>query len=897
MRICPSCGRENADERDFCECGEYLRWEATQFVEAVKPAAQGSSQAAPTADPQSAPDAPSSAPVNGPVDPNLTIAPGAVPAAYPPAARSGGSAAPPPGAPPREEAPPGAAVLLLRLPDDDAANPGPVKANVTPGQRAIILGQIRNESSIVDNYDLSVSGLPEGWWTVTPATAYLVPYGTGGAYEQEVQVHLHPPKSPEAHAKDWPFEVVASSRAYGTQVAGAAATVGVEPYQDVAAKLTPDRASGRLKARFKMTVSNRANAPATVELAGEDQDGECTFRFAEPAVTLPPGGVIEAPFTCFPPSQIWLGRPRDRPIKVSATPAGVEEPQMPPAQGVYRQKPWLPWWLAIVAPIAIALIALFLLTRPKQTTVPNLAKVESVFAAQKLVTAAGLKLSPQVGQVSKPGVQPGSVVDQDPKAGAHVKHGSLVTIQIALGSTSAKVPKVIGLNPVQADQALRASGFVLGTVSPQPPDPNGKIGSQIPGVGDTVAKGTPVAVFLPPTAAALAKAGKKGAAAGAGAGAAAGAGAGAAAAAGGGGSGAAAGGAGGAIAIPAVKGNVLQAASQLSQLGLVPSTVKQLNPATAGTLFGTNPAAGTKVKTGAPVSLLVSAGFPSIAYDDGKSIHVISGATSNPTITVPPGAAPQTEPSWSVDGQNLIYTQGGQLFELAVNQKGAQPRAVSAPGTNFHDPSFAPTRKDNVIAFIDRKGGTGRLCFGTLGPFTLNPDCTSAPGFDLGSQIAWSPDGTAILVFGAKTSDRHVFGLLEFLSNVAFSTHASDWGAGKMVTNDLHQAQGVIAGRWSPDGKQLALAANFGTGDFHLFLTTSNDFMLQSKAAKATPIRACQLSWRSDGKEIAVMQADSPCAAPTGDIGGINPSNPGGLPKPIATNATDPSWQPVSTGG
>ena len=35
MRICPSCGRENPDEADFCECGEYLRWEPTNVVRAV----------------------------------------------------------------------------------------------------------------------------------------------------------------------------------------------------------------------------------------------------------------------------------------------------------------------------------------------------------------------------------------------------------------------------------------------------------------------------------------------------------------------------------------------------------------------------------------------------------------------------------------------------------------------------------------------------------------------------------------------------------------------------------------------------------------------------------------------------------------------------------------------
>jgi hypothetical protein len=37
-RIPQSCGRENPDDPDFCSCGEYLRWEPTDFVQAITPA-------------------------------------------------------------------------------------------------------------------------------------------------------------------------------------------------------------------------------------------------------------------------------------------------------------------------------------------------------------------------------------------------------------------------------------------------------------------------------------------------------------------------------------------------------------------------------------------------------------------------------------------------------------------------------------------------------------------------------------------------------------------------------------------------------------------------------------------------------------------------------------------
>ena len=41
----------------------------------------------------------------------------------------------------------------------------------------------------------SLRGLPESWWTIAPAVAYLVPFGSGGTYEQEIEIHLHPPRS------------------------------------------------------------------------------------------------------------------------------------------------------------------------------------------------------------------------------------------------------------------------------------------------------------------------------------------------------------------------------------------------------------------------------------------------------------------------------------------------------------------------------------------------------------------------------------------------------------------------------------------------------------------------------------------------------------------------------
>jgi beta-lactam-binding protein with PASTA domain len=871
VRTCPSCGRENSLERDFCECGEYLRWEPTSYVPSVKP---GGSPAAPAESER---------------DPNATIAPSfsAREQSPPPASSAGAAASAPAGAavppsvgPPASApaggpgAPPGVATLLLRLPEEEGAAEGPVEVRVDPGGRVTVLGLIRNQSGIVDNYDLAVGGLPEGWWTVTPATAYLVPYGSSGSYEQEVQIHLHPPRAPEAVARAWSLEVTACSRAYGSQVACAPATLTIAPYQEVASELRPERASGHLKARFALTVRNLANAPADVLVAAEDTDGECRFRFAEPSIVVAPGEAIEAPFTVFPPRQKWIGRPTERRLQVSATPSGCEHPPAP-RSATYRQLAWLPWWLSIVAPIAVVLAAAIVLLLPKKTTVPNLTKAASVFAAQKLLNEAGLKLSPQVGQVKKPGATVGAIVEQSPTAGKHVKKGSLVSIQVAAGSGTDSVPSVVGLTPVTADTALRAAGVSLGAVSPQPIDPTGRIASQIPAANVSVPTGTPVAVFLAPKS--TSKAGAAGAAAAGGAAAA-----------------AAAAAKGAAVTIPAVKGSPTAAAAQLSQLGLVPSTSERFSSGTKGALIGSVPPPGTKVKAGTKVALLVSAGFPDLSYDNGRAVQIVNGATGKSIAGAPSSTLGEEEASWSIDGSHLVYREGNGLVLLQANKSGALPLTLTGSGADAHDPAFAPTTKANILAYIEQHGSTSELCFATIGPYTLAPSCTKHPGWELGHQIAWSPDGSSILTFGVQAGHPGTFGLIEFVSNVPFSTQASNWGQGTVVTDDAHSNEGVIAGAFSPNAKQLALVANFGGSGFHLYLAPAGEFSLTH--AKSLPVAACQVSWRSDGEELAVMQADSPCQDPTGNIVTISPTDPS-VETVIASGAAHPAWQPVTLHG
>jgi Tol biopolymer transport system component len=246
-----------------------------------------------------------------------------------------------------------------------------------------------------------------------------------------------------------------------------------------------------------------------------------------------------------------------------------------------------------------------------------------------------------------------------------------------------------------------------------------------------------------------------------------------------------------------------------------------------------------------------------------------------------------------------VYSENGQLIldDPSVANTELQ---LTAPqnGVADVDPSFAPTLKGRTVAFIQSGTTATQLCFATIGSSKQSPlstpSCTSAPGWTLEGQVDWSPDGSTILVLGAKNGGAN-FGLIAFTSKVPFSTKASDWGSGTLETDTSHTGQGVFAGAISPDGKHMALVSNIGTSAFYLYVVPVGDF--KPTPAQQLPITACQIAWRSDGKKLAVMQPNGACGlGATGTLVAVRPAHPHQATV-LATQAAYPAWQPISSGG
>jgi beta-lactam-binding protein with PASTA domain len=988
MRTCQSCGLQNPEDRDFCECGEYLRWDPTGIVQAITPemARQAVEQAPPAAaapsepaaaqpgqpiPPAPAPAVQQAAPAPPPTPGNghaTTVPPPAAPPSAPPddpAKTAVRAAVPPPPAAAQAAEEPAEATITLRAPDRDAEHGVTLAVGVDPGQRERALALVRNQSGIVDNYELRVEGLPPEWWSIYPDTVYLVPFGSSGTYEQEVEIHFHPPRTPEAVARTWELQVVANSKARTADAASAPLELTIFPYHETTTKVKPERAKGRRKADFGVAVENKANAPVLVALEGHDPDGELSFGFDTPPQQVAPGETATSVMRVKPGKQIWIGRPQEKRFDVTtvtgdeaaerlaAEPVSTDEanraasgqrrrrfripfvtkpqvyrpqvyepnlsfgpgginiqkpqfrgpqmqgPQMqpqnlsvsklrkggaaPPApmgpllpsQGVLRQKAWLPWWMIPFVLLLAALLLFLLLLAPKNVVVPDVVGAKSAFEAEKTLTEAKLALAPQQKEKVSADQPPGTIISQTPAAGEKVKQDSLVTVLVAVGSGKVSVPKVVGLTPADAEKALREKELTLGQASPQVTDPARKISSQIPAEKEVVKQGTPVDIFFEDPAAA-----KKEREAGGGAG---------------GGGGGGGGGAGEAV-VPAVEGAEIDAyAQKAADETLVPSPQREFSDQPVGTVFATDPPAGTKVAEGAALKVFVSAGFPELVFDDGDDVLRVNGANGKKLDPIAKGPNREKDPTFSADGTRVAFVGGRRIFLANLAKPDATPVALTSDLDEFTDPSWAPIPDVNVLAMAQVKGNDRDLCLGQITKDGMTPKCIADPKITVGRAIHWAPNGRSIIAFGVLNNNlSDTFGIVRWRTKKPFSADPADWGPGRFVTDVSRPNNGVIDAAVSPDGKSLALVSNIKSPFFRLYLGKANDFPMAK--AKATPVPACKVIWRPDSVELVVVQGDDACAQDVGTLTRLPVANPQDQ-KELAPRGDNPTFQPLTVGG
>jgi beta-lactam-binding protein with PASTA domain len=245
-------------------------------------------------------------------------------------------------------------------------------------------------------------------------------------------------------------------------------------------------------------------------------------------------------------------------------------------------------WIALATLLLLLIAAgiVYAVTQ-QRVTVPDVVGKSSAEASSTLA-ASGLK-TVVTGNVVSSGVAQGSVVSQDPAAGAQARKGAEVGIVLSTGLPMITVPTVTGLDFPTASSQIASAGLIVGKVTRKASDtfPANTVISQSPAAGVDVTQGAPVNLVV--------SSGQV------------------------------------SVALPDVRGSSQQTATtKLQNLGLKVSVGMVVSNQPVGSVVSMAPGPGTVVPAGSTVTIAVSKGttVPNVVNaleGDAKSALVAAG--------------------------------------------------------------------------------------------------------------------------------------------------------------------------------------------------------------------------------------------------------------------------------
>jgi eukaryotic-like serine/threonine-protein kinase len=223
---------------------------------------------------------------------------------------------------------------------------------------------VRNLSSAVEHYQVSLDGIPSDWIKNQPNQPLKCMPGE----EQKLTLFLQPPRIPQSKAGHYPITLRAISQARPSEIITATANLTVAPFRQFAAQLKPQKV--RAGDGAQVVIKNQGNAPETFQLEFQDPADVLVFNPPQASLLVPEGQQGSFAYRGLPRGQRWFGGLQSHPFSATVRPStGGEQP----LQGELVSQAMMPKWvLALAALLAgcILLVGVYLFSQTMAKQAP-----------------------------------------------------------------------------------------------------------------------------------------------------------------------------------------------------------------------------------------------------------------------------------------------------------------------------------------------------------------------------------------------------------------------------------------------------------------------------------------------------------------------------------------------
>lgn len=171
---------------------------------------------------------------------------------------------------------------------------------VEPGSSATTSITTLNRGRVVDHFQISVSGVPAKWVTISSPLVRLMPDA-----QQEVTLAFQPTRSPGSRAGRYPVTIRVASQDAPDEVAELKATLTVGAYTQFTSEMRPQRI--RAGGLAQVVVENQGNVPHSFAVTWEDRADDLAFEPPQARLKVPEGKSGAVAFRAIPRRRRWIG--------------------------------------------------------------------------------------------------------------------------------------------------------------------------------------------------------------------------------------------------------------------------------------------------------------------------------------------------------------------------------------------------------------------------------------------------------------------------------------------------------------------------------------------------------------------------------------------------------------